>query len=523
MRRGVIRRWKRHLTSSAVVTAGTAALVLAGVLSWAPPAMARDILVTSFDGTHLVVHFFPAAGLAPGERAPTVMVGPGWAVPADTDPYETTDPLGGTIGIGTLRQAGYNVVTWEPRGFGGSGGTVEVDSPSYEGRDVSALIDFVARQPEASLDGPNDPRVGMAGGSYGGGIQLVAAAVDHRIDAIVPDIAWNSLQTSLYKQDTVKTGWSDLLYAAAAGDPLDLHIRSAYQEAQSGGPLSAGNVSFFQSRGPGDLVRRIRAPTLLIQGTVDDLFTLQEAVVNYRELRHNGVPTKMLWFCGGHGDCDVNAGDTGRIERDTLAWLARYLKGQRSLATGPGFEWVDQNGRSYSAPTYPLPAGRPLTGEGSGTLQLRQSGGSGPLVDPRATNVLALAADSAAPTKAVNAVNVSIGPSRTNLVLVGPPVLSFDYRGTAPRPATRVLAQIVDDATGKVLGNQITPVPVRLDGASRSVKVPLEIIAAGTGPGLRFTLQLVANSTAYDVRPAGGSVRFTHIRVQLPSVRGARS
>ncbi|MGW4277154.1 hypothetical protein ACWEGQ_33520, partial [Streptomyces seoulensis] len=31
-------------------------------------------------------------------------------------------------------------------------------------------------------DGAGDPRVGMIGGSYGGAVQLAAAAVDHRID-----------------------------------------------------------------------------------------------------------------------------------------------------------------------------------------------------------------------------------------------------------------------------------------------------------------------------------------------------
>ena len=46
----------------------------------------------------------------------------------------------------------------------------------------------------------------------------------------------------------------------------------------------------------------IRVPTLLVQGTADTLFTLDEAMTNYRILRGNGVPAKMVWFCGGHGD-----------------------------------------------------------------------------------------------------------------------------------------------------------------------------------------------------------------------------
>ena len=81
---------------------------------------------------------------------------------------------------GALRAEGYNTLTWDPRGIGGSGGIVNFDSPDFEARDVQALIDFVATAPEALLDGPNDPRVGMSGSSYGGGIQLATAAIDAR-------------------------------------------------------------------------------------------------------------------------------------------------------------------------------------------------------------------------------------------------------------------------------------------------------------------------------------------------------
>ena len=44
-------------------------------------------------------------------------------------------------------------------------------------------------------------------------------------------------------------------------------------------------------------------PTLIIQGTVDTLFSLQEGVTNYGILKRDHVPVKMLWYCGGHGIC----------------------------------------------------------------------------------------------------------------------------------------------------------------------------------------------------------------------------
>ncbi len=148
-------------------------------------AFARTATVTSFDGTKLHVNFFAAAGLHPGKRAPTVLMSPGWGSPGDTNAEDSAVPSLGAVGVGTLRRTGFNVLTWDPRGFGKSGGTVEVDSPRYEGRDVSALITWLARRPQAER-------------------------------------------------------------------------------------------AFFASRGPGALVGRITVPTLLIQGTADNLFTLQE-------------------------------------------------------------------------------------------------------------------------------------------------------------------------------------------------------------------------------------------------------
>ena len=95
------------------------------------------------------------------------------------------------------------------------GGQVNLDNPAIEGRDVSAIIDWLATQPGVELKGPNDPVVGMTGASYGGGLQLSAAAIDHRIDAIVPDMSWYSLIDSLYPNEVVKAGWGHILCAPA--------------------------------------------------------------------------------------------------------------------------------------------------------------------------------------------------------------------------------------------------------------------------------------------------------------------
>ena len=234
-----------------------------------------------------------------------------------------------------------------------------IDYWKNEGRDVRVLLNWLARQPEAELDRKRDPRVGMQGGSYGGGIQFVAAAIDRRIDAIAPSIAWHSLVTSLYREETVKGGWANLLYATGqAAGRLDPHIASAFGSGTTTGTLSAEDRAWFKSRGPGALVKRIKVPTLILQGTPDTLFTPSEAIDNYRILRRNKVPVKMLWFCGGHGTCRTGEGTAGHLERRVIAWHKRYVMRRKKVRTGPGFEWLADDARWRSARCLPAEAGR---------------------------------------------------------------------------------------------------------------------------------------------------------------------
>jgi ABC-2 type transport system ATP-binding protein len=476
-----------------------ASLAVAVFAAASTPAAARDTVVTSFDGTQLQVSFFPAAGLKPGERAPTILQTHGWGGSREKDPDAASDNGTGNVGTGPLRHAGFNVLTWDSRGFGQSGGTVTVDYKGNEGRDVQALIDWLARQPEAQLDEANDPRVGMHGVSYAGGIELVAAAIDKRIDAIVPTIAWNSLLTSLYKEETIKGGWATLLFAAGQSGRLDPHITSAFASGASTGKLSAEDRAWFESRGPGDeLVSRIRVPTMLLQGTADTLFTTAEAIRNYDILRRH-VPVKMMWFCGGHGICNTGTGPDGHFEAAVIAWLQRYLMGKK-VSTGPGFEWLADDAQWRDAPRWPPPPGTPITATGSGTLAVNPAD--------------ALSGTPLAAAPAANAVNVAI-PEATAQV-VGQPRLKLTYSGTGL--ASYVFAQIVDEKRNLVLGNQVTPLPVTLDGATHTLARPLEGVAASMSPDGRYHLQIIGGSQVYGPVRGAGAVTFSQIRLALPTV-----
>ena len=124
------------------------------------------------------------------------------------------------------------------------------------------------------------------------------------------------------------------------------------------------------------------------------------------------------------------------------------------------------------------------------------------------------------PTRATNAVDVTVnsGEATDDTVIVGAPHLVATYSGTVGdgTAPTRVFAQLVDDTTGLVVGNQITPIEVTLDGQQHVLDVPLETVAFTLHPGSTVTLQLVATTTAYAVPRLGGTIDFSDVEVDLP-------
>jgi ABC-2 type transport system ATP-binding protein len=554
--------WRRAPGGLAAVAVVAAALVCASA------ANAKDVTITSFDGTKIAAHWFVGKGVGPGDRAPTILEGPGWSSGGDTNTQGSGGPGSafGVPGISSFIQHGYNVLTWDPRGFGKSGGTVEIDDPRYEGRDVQALIDFVAKQPEAQLDqscsrstrrskhrkrrvkrqvtcatSADDPTIGMAGASYGGGIQLVAAGLDKRIDAIAPTIAWHSLLTSLFPEGNIKFGWGSILVAAGVEGSLpggasspataagrqDPHFYSILTNGVTTGTTSQDDLDWMASHGPGELLRRIQVPTLLLQGTVDTLFPLDEAVANFDEIGQNPlrtaaikakvkakrrhsrsvatpprVPIKMVWFCGGHGVCLTDPGPgSAYLDQRTLAWFDRWLRGKPDVDTGPKFAWIADDGQLRSSAGYPLAPAGELHASGSGTLPIVPGQGSGGLIFASA---------------AANAVNLTVPGPDADANVVGAPHLDLTYQGTAAPQNTWVYAQFVNPRNGTVLGNQATPIPVALDGQPHTISRDLEMVAGRAPAGGGYILQLTAASSLYGIQRSSGAVTFSNVDVTMP-------
>ncbi|AEW97342.1 MULTISPECIES: alpha/beta fold hydrolase [Streptomycetaceae] len=218
------RRPRRRLVLSfvavlAVLTGGAVSFAVAGQ----PAPVHREDRMLAMPETpgssrtvRIDTSFFTSGG--PGRR-PAVLLAHGFGGSKDDMTGQAEQ----------LARSGYAVLTWSARGFGRSTGAIGLDAPDREVADVRRLVDWLGHRPDVQLDGPDDPRVGIAGASYGGAIALLAAGYDKRVDAIAPQITWWNLAESLFPQGAraepadsgvFKKLWSGIFFTtASAGSP----------------------------------------------------------------------------------------------------------------------------------------------------------------------------------------------------------------------------------------------------------------------------------------------------------------
>ena len=290
----------------------------------------------------------------------------------------------------SLADHGYAVLAWTAEGFGASGGQIHLDSPDWEVRDAQRLIDWLASRPEIRTDAPGDPKVAVVGASYGGGLALMSAAYDRRIDAIVPQITWNDLSNAFLPESTgagaasgvFKKVWAGLFFGSgasagasltgvggaaptggaptdgapdsgapssngapdsgtpprggrrASGDPscgrFATDVCRAYLTIAETGSAGPEQLALLRKSSPASVLDRITAPTLLIQGQADSLFPLSEADANAKGIAAHGTPVRVAWFTGGHDGGAGPQSDQDRLHFLTAQWLDHYLLGKDS-------------------------------------------------------------------------------------------------------------------------------------------------------------------------------------------------
>ena len=457
----------------------------------------------------------------------------------------TTNGFGGSkddqAGLGRAYAAkGYVVLSYSGLGFGstattpgsGSGCKITLDDREHDGAAAKQLVDVLAGITKAddgspgglviddvqkdtgpAHDGavhPGDIRVGMTGGSYGGEIQFAAAAVDPRIDTIVPLITWNDLAYSLAPNNTSLPGPTNVTYATPGTEKLDwttlffsvgfvdgIMATTAQQDPGRLAPCAnfadqaclskaqmdatgypdQATLDFARNASVETYLDRIRIPTLLGQGQADTLFTLHEAAATYADLRRRGVPVKMIWQQWGHshgpvpGEFDLAHPDANYEGRVITAWFDHYLKG---VGPAPALDfswyrdWLDKGdaGPAFtSAPSYPLP--------GTTTLY-----GSGAALTPTPTGLR-----SGSATITVPAGGAPLSYTETSALDQSQPVR--DVPGATTTLSTGPLAHAVD----------VVGIPT----ATLQIASPTAAATQAAGP----SGQLVAFVKLYDVAPDG--------------------
>ncbi len=489
------------------------------------PTTLREHVVVSFDEAPIITDLHLPPGASAAAPVPVVLSGHGWGLDRSSQAGNST--------FEALVRAGYAVVTWDARGFGQSGGEVQVDSPDFEARDVMAIIDWVAEQPEILLEAPGDPVLGMVGPSYGGGIQLVTATFDRRVDAIAPEITWHDLNRALQPQGVLKLVWQSALFGlgATTGTVQGLDPRSpaapqsgtvppqlfqALIQAGTTGEFDDELTAYFAQRSLSDYgpTGLLDVPTLLMQGSVDTLFTIDEAVDTYYDLRSRDVPTKLVVFCGGldeagsddgavtHGQCPTfyePAGDRRRMDDLILRWFDEHLRGM-DVDTGPPVEYRTNTGDWHRADSWPPEATQRMDVLLAGGLVSTGAPGNG-------FGIGAVAAPSGSPT-ALTIATASSTTADRQIEVVGQPTLQMDVTGTGM--GANVFARLVDPGAGELpaggsaVNNQETPLRIgALSDAPQPVEQAMVAAAYTYAPGTDLTVQLDSQSLMYTFARTG--------------------
>ncbi|MEU3234712.1 CocE/NonD family hydrolase [Streptomyces anthocyanicus] len=502
--RGLLRGPRRMLSAAAAV------VVLAGAGTWTAvagddpaPVRRADRVMAVGDGVRLDTSYFTAGS---GGRRPAVLLAHGFGGSKDDVREQAED----------LARDGYAVITWSARGFGKSTGKIGLNAPDGEVADVSRLIDWLARQPQVRLDKDGDPRVGVAGGSYGGAVALLAAGHDTRVDAVAPAITYWNLADALFPNGVFKKLWAGIFVNSGGGcDRFEADLCRMYQRVAESGTPDAEAVKLLEERSPQAVGERIKVPTLLMQGQTDSLFPLGQADAAAKAIRANGAPVDVDWIAGGHDGGDL---ETDRVQARIDDWFDRYLKDDEGAGTGPAFRVTRTGGvdstdgqarlRGASADHYPGLA----NGQRSVPLRGREQSVDNPAgANPPAVSALP-GIGGAGGLSQLSSLGVGISldfpgqyaafesaPVGDDLRITGSPTATVHVRSTTEDAV--LFAKVYDvgpGGTSPVLPSQlVTPVRVEDAKAGKDVTVTLPAIDHEVQKGHRLRLVLASTDLGY--------------------------
>ncbi|MGW1766784.1 CocE/NonD family hydrolase [Streptomyces sp. NPDC002073] len=220
---------------------------------------------------------------------------------------------------------GYHVLAYTARGFGRSGGAVDVAGP-LDVRDARLALDFVTERIRGEVT-----KVGFLGDSYGSGISQLAAAHDERIDAVVALSSWGDLGEAFYENSTRHVAAVRALLGAAATATLSEETAQVFADVLGNRNIER-TLEWARRRSPytyrEELIRR-QVPVFFAHAWHETLFPTNQTLKLFNELTG---PKRLNLSIGDHSGPEMSGmvGLPNRIWTDAHRWFGHHLLGNQN-------------------------------------------------------------------------------------------------------------------------------------------------------------------------------------------------
>ncbi|KAH8801445.1 Alpha/Beta hydrolase protein [Xylogone sp. PMI_703] len=262
----------------------------------------KDITFPAIDGITLKGWFFSAGK----EKGPCIILTPGLSALKEhfIDDFAAA-----------FQKAGFHALVYDNRCFGASGGLPRFDSnPILAQDDYLDAFDYAASLPEVDPE-----RIAYWGTSFSGGVAMSAAAIDHRVKAVVVQVPFVSGELLLGgNTQFLQACFQDRAHIRAGHDfPVTRVIASSFEEAEEGNaevilPDTFAYHHFLESatRG-GDWENKLTTMTLLRMLRFEPMSFI-----------HRISPTPLLMVLGDH---DVSVPTSHQLQAFTSAREPKQL------------------------------------------------------------------------------------------------------------------------------------------------------------------------------------------------------
>jgi putative CocE/NonD family hydrolase len=427
-------------------------------------------------------------------------------------------------------ESGYVVLSYTARGFWFSGGTIEVAGPK-DIDDASDAIDWLLAHTTADPE-----RIGIVGMSYGGGISLLTAARDPRIQAVASLSGWADLAASMADQDTRRPQAAWFLQTAARlvgrPSPEMTQILDDYWANRNAG----GREQWARHRSVRhsiDAINRNNPAVLIAHGMGDSIFPANQMLDFYTALR---TPKRLELAPGDHATVELSglAGIQNHVWDSVRRWLDHHLRGiDTGIGSEPGVvlrphnsskveyypDWARVTGRTDHV-VLGAPGGLTSTGamgpaEPAGTWNWQIRAGA----DTAANGGLALLTNGFEGLTGIPPVVwlPAVPRRKAGVWVSGPaPAGGWKVRGvphlrapvTSSQPSGTLIAYLYDlDALG--FGKLLSHAPATWQGSAATVDLPLQVTAYDVPAGHRLALVIDGKDPLYaDANQRNSKVTF---------------